>query len=75
MNMPDLPLPRRSLLAMLPALLTACSGVDLLNATVSTDTYRLTQGLAYGQLERQLLDVYQPRAEVVKPPLVVFLWR
>ena len=74
MNMPDLPLPRRSLLAMLPALLTACSGVDLLNATVSTDSYRLTQGLAYGRLERQLLDVYQPRNEVAKPPMVVFFY-
>lgn len=74
MNMNDLPLPRRSLLPMLPALLTACSGVDLLNATVSTNTYRLTQGLAYGPLARQLLDVYQPRAEVVRPPLVVFFY-
>ena len=74
MNMPDLHLPRRSFLAMLPAFLTACSGVDLLNATVSTDSYRLTQGLAYGRLERQLLDVYQPRAEVARPPLVVFFY-
>ena len=74
MNMNDLLLPRRSLLAMLPALLTACSGVDLLNATVSTDSYRLTQGLAYGRLERQLLDVYQPRAGVAKPPMVVFFY-
>ena len=72
--MNHLPLPRRSLLAMLPALLTACSGVDLLNATVSTDSYRLTQGLAYGRLERQLLDVYQPRNEVAKPPMVVFFY-
>lgn len=72
--MNHLPLPRRSLLAMLPALLTACSGVDLLNATVSTDSYRLTQGLAYGRLERQLLDVYQPRAGVAKPPMVVFFY-
>ncbi len=59
---------------MLPALLSACSGVDVLNATVSTDTYRLSQGLAYGRLERQLLDVYQPRAEVSKSPLVVFFY-
>ncbi len=74
MNMPELPLPRRSLLAMLPALLSACSGVDVLNATVSTDTYRLSKGLAYGPLERQLLDVYQPRAEVDRPALVVFFY-
>lgn len=74
MTLPNLPLPRRSLLAVLPALLTACSGVDLLNATVSTDSYRLTKGLAYGPLDRQLLDVYQPRTEVDKPPLVVFFY-
>ena len=72
--MNHLPLPRRSLLAMLPALITACSGVDLLNATVSTDSYRLTQGLAYGRLDRQLLDVYQPRNQVGKPPMVVFFY-
>lgn len=59
---------------MLPALLTACSAVDVLNATVSTDTYRLTQGLAYGDLARQQLDVYQPSADVGKAPLVVFFY-
>ena len=67
-------LPRRSLLAMLPALLTACSGVDLLNATVSTDTYRRTEGLAYGADARQRLDVYQPAAESRQAPMVVFFY-
>ena len=56
---------------MLPALLTACSGADLLNATVSTDTYRRTQGLAYGPDARQRLDVYQPASGMAKPPMVV----
>ncbi len=60
---------------MLPALLTACSGVDLLNATVPTDTYRLTRDLAYGPHPRQRLDVYQPTAAGAgKPPLVVFFY-
>lgn len=67
-------LPRRSLFAMLPALLTACSGTDLLNATVSTDSYRRTEGLAYGADPRQLLDVYQPAAGVSRAPLVVFFY-
>ena len=67
-------LPRRSLFAMLPALLTACSGADLLNATVSTDTYRRTQGLAYGPDARQRLDVYQPASGMSKPPMVVFFY-
>ena len=66
--------PRRSLLAMLPALLTACSGVDLLNATVPTDTYRRTENQAYGPDARQRLDVYQPAAGVRKVPLVVFFY-
>lgn len=68
------PLPRRSLLAMLPALLTACSGFDLLNATVATGTYRRTENLAYGPDARQRLDVYQPAAGLQKAPLVVFFY-
>ena len=74
MNPFDLNLPRRSLLAMLPALLTACSGADLLNATVASDTYRRTQNLAYGLDARQQLDVYQPAAITQQAPLVVFFY-
>ena len=59
---------------MLPALLTACSGVDLLNATVATDTYRRTEGLMYGPDPRQRLDVYQPPEKSAKAPLVVFFY-
>lgn len=59
---------------MLPALLTACSAVDLLNATVSTDTYRLTQGLPYGDHPRQRLDVYQPVDVIGPAPMVVFFY-
>ena len=67
-------LPRRSFFAMLPALLTACSGADLLNATVATDTYRRTEGVAYGSDPRQMLDVYQPDAATRNAPMVVFLY-
>ncbi len=59
---------------MLPALLTACSGADLLNATVATDTYRRTEGIAYGPEARQQLDVYQPQGEVRNAPVVVFFY-
>jgi len=59
---------------MLPALLTACSAVDLLNATVPTDTYQLTAGLAYGAHPRQRLDVYQPPGDVRGAPMVVFFY-
>lgn len=59
---------------MLPALLTACSGADLLNATVATDTYRRTEGVSYGAHPRQRLDVYQPESPVRQAPLVVFFY-
>ena len=67
-------LPRRSLLAMLPALLTACSATDLLNATVADDTYRHTVDLPYGPDPRQRFDLYQPIAPVQGAPLVVFFY-
>ncbi len=73
MNLP-IQLPRRSLFAMLPALLTACSGVDLLNATVATDSYRRTPNLPYGPDPRHKLDVYQPKTAVAGAPLVVFFY-
>lgn len=59
---------------MLPALLSACSAVDLLNATVSTDTYRRTEGLPYGEHPRQRLDVYQPLDVTGGAPMVVFFY-
>ena len=60
MNFLNFKLPRRSLLAMLPALLTACSALDVLNATVSSDTYRSFVDLPYADHPRQKLDVYMP---------------
>lgn len=59
---------------MLPGLLTACSAVDLLNATVAIDTYERDQGLAYGPDARQKLDVYRPRTPVANAPMVVFFY-
>jgi acetyl esterase/lipase len=67
-------LPRRSLLTMVPALLTACSATDLLNATVADDTYVRHQGLAYGPDPRQRFDLYQPAVPVLNAPLVVFFY-
>ncbi|MDB5885805.1 MAG: alpha/beta hydrolase [Polaromonas sp.] len=74
MNTKARTLPRRSFFAMLPALLTACSGADVLNATVPSDTYRLTEALAYGPDARQLLDVYQPGDNPGNAPMVVFFY-
>ncbi len=81
MNLMNSKLPRRSLFAMLPALLTACSAVDVLNATVPSDTYRSMADLAYGNLPRQKLDVYLPmQSQADKAiaaggaPMVVFFY-
>jgi acetyl esterase/lipase len=74
MHIPPFSLPRRSLLATLPALLTACSATDLLNATVADDTYIRQQGLAYGPDPRQRFDLYQPAKPVSNAPLVVFFY-
>jgi len=59
---------------MLPAMLTACSSVDLLNATVATDSYRRTEDIAYGAGPRQRLDVYEPAAGTPNAPMVVFFY-
>ena len=78
MNFLNITLPRRSLFAMLPALLTACSAVDVLNATVSTCTYARTEALAYGPDARQQLDIYQPKNPTMSAlnnaPMVVFFY-
>ncbi|MEO5659816.1 MAG: alpha/beta hydrolase [Polaromonas sp.] len=74
MNTAHSTLPRRSFFALLPALLSACSGADLLNATVPGNTYRRTQALAYGADPRQRLDVYQPLAGSRNAPMVVFFY-
>ena len=81
MNLLNSQLPRRSLLAMLPALLTACSAVDVLNATVPSDTYRSSADLAYGNHPRQKVDVYLPSQPLADKalaaggaPMVVFFY-
>ncbi len=71
MTQPNSKLTRRSLIAMLPALLTACSAVDVLNATVPTDTYRRVSSLAYGPEVRHKLDVYLPAQAVADQSLAV----
>ena len=81
MNLLNSKLPRRSLFAMLPALLTACSAVDVLNATVPSDTYRNIANVPYGDQSRQKLDVYLPTQALADKafaaggaPMVVFFY-
>ena len=66
---------------MLPALLTACSALDVLIATVPSTTYRSFANLPYGDQPRQKLDVYMPSQALADKalaaggtPMVVFFY-
>lgn len=58
------------------AALAACSPVKLLNATIPSNGYRKTSGIAYGSDPRQVLDVYVPAAAAsAEPrPVVAFFY-
>ncbi len=64
---------KKELLAFLPFLLTACSGAQLLNATISRANLRITHNVAYGQDPRQKLDIYRPD-NGDKLPVIVFFY-
>jgi acetyl esterase/lipase len=51
---------RTGIFAAIGALLSGCSATGALNALVSRNSYRGTEGVAYGAGPRQKLDVYQP---------------
>ncbi|RZJ11407.1 MAG: alpha/beta hydrolase [Haliea sp.] len=66
---------RAGVLAAAWALLSGCSATGAINALVPNDTYRVTEGTAYGSDPRQKLDVYQPVAPAAAgAPLVVFFY-
>lgn len=55
--------------------LSACSPVNVLNAMVPNSGYYLTQDVAYGDAERQKLDIYQPVDGAAEgSPTVVFFY-
>ena len=51
-----------------------CTRFDALNATIPSCGYRLSTGLAYGDLPRQKLDVYRPRSAKSPRGVVVFFY-
>lgn len=56
-------------------LLTACSPVNLLNAMVPSHGFTVQRDIAYGELARQRLDIYQPtQRHAGKNPVVVFFY-
>jgi acetyl esterase/lipase len=66
------------------AVTVACSPVKTLNALVPSNGYQLHTDLAYGELPRQKLDVYQPKQVLAenlavaenqeKPPVILFYY-
>ena len=66
----------RSLAALLAFLCAGCSPLTLLNVAVPSSTYRLEEGVAYGGLPRQRLDVYVPAraAPGERRPVLFFLY-
>ncbi len=64
---------KKELLACLPIFLTACSGAQILNATISRANLRITHDVAYGPDPRQKLDIYRPDT-TTKLPVIVFFY-
>lgn len=62
------------LLALLAVLSTACSPLAPVNLLVPDDTYILLPDQAYGENDRQKLDVYMPLEGVAEAPVVVFFY-
>jgi acetyl esterase/lipase len=62
-------------LILLAMVVTACSPVTLLNGVIPTDGYLLNKDIAFGDLDRQILDVYIPKHNDKKPmPVVLFFY-
>ena len=78
--MPRLPLIRTALALAgaltLAAMLSGCSAVGTLNTLAARSSYTLNEGVAYGALPRQRLDIYTPTstAPTAGWPVVVFFY-
>jgi len=58
----------------LSALLAGCSPLAALNATIPDQGFMASRNHAYGEHPRQQLDVYSPRDEAGRAPVVVFFY-
>ena len=62
-------------IGLVSAVTIACSPIKTLNALVSSDGYELHADIPYGNLPRQVLDIYQPQThQQAKPPVIVFFY-
>jgi acetyl esterase/lipase len=55
-------------------LITGCSPLSVINGLTPSDTYQAKNGIPYGKLERQQLDVYVPAKGADNAPVVVFFY-
>lgn len=58
----------------LAGVLSACSPLNVLDTLVPAGEYGLQQGIAYGELPRQKLDIYRPIKATQTGPVVVFFY-
>lgn len=66
---------RAGLVALGGSVLSACSPLSLFATFAPKDAARLSErGVAYGPLERQMLDVYAPKRETALAPVAVFFY-
>ena len=57
-----------------PLLLSACSFFDVVNAFAPSSSSSLQSGVAYGNLPRQKLDLYRPRAPDDDAAIIIFFY-
>jgi acetyl esterase/lipase len=59
---------------VLATVLAACSPLSLVNAVSPTGAAQLAQGIRYGAGERHLLDIYRPKGDAARAPVIVFFY-
>ena len=65
---------RAFIAALAAAVLSACSPIGLLNATVPSNGTSVTRDVRFSDGPRGTLDIYRPAASAEPAPLVVFLY-
>lgn len=55
-------------------LLSACSGTSLLNTVVPSGSYNVDEAIAYGDNQRQRVDLYLPDEKPYKQQVIVFVF-
>jgi len=59
---------------VLAGLLSGCSPLNILDTLVPNGSYNHQQGIAYGALPRQKLDIYRPAKDQATGPVVIFFY-